>query len=106
MPTERTALHEHQNPAPTYEEGNTSNKTDFRLYKIRWLFLATVACQNMATTMITVSFSPVATLATQYYKVSGNEIDLIAIVPWAFNAAGMFLAIYSIGRFKLLTSIR
>jgi FLVCR family MFS transporter 7 len=86
------------------EEAN--NSSEYILYKSRWLFLATVTLLNMVCTMITVSFSPIATLATKYYKINGDELDISALTPWAINIVGMVVAIYCIGRFKLLLSIR
>ena len=40
----------------------------YKLYKTRWLFLATVAWTNMVCMMIGVSFSPVATLGKLLYS--------------------------------------
>lgn len=89
----------------TYGTQTTETK-QYQLHWSRWIFLATVVLLNMICMMNMVSFSPVATLVTEYYNVSGDKIDIIALTPWSVNVIGMFLAIYCIGRFKLLIALR
>ena len=48
--------------------------TEYKLYKRRWLFLITVASLNMICMFISVGFSPVASLVTQYYKITGHSL--------------------------------
>ena len=55
---------------------------------------------------ISVGFSPVASLVTQYYKITGDEIDLLVLIGWAINVTGMLFSIYCIGRFHLLVALR
>ena len=80
--------------------------TEYKLYKRRWLFLITVASLNMICMFISVGFSPVASLVTQYYKITGDEIDLLVLIGWAINVTGMLFSIYCIGRFHLLVALR
>ena len=81
-------------------------KMEYQLYARRWLFLLNVAMLNMLCTMIMVSFSPVATLVTQYYQISGDQVDLVPMVAIGLNVVGMVAAIYCIGKFKLLVALR
>lgn len=83
-----------------------SSDTAYQLYPIRWLFLATVAFLNLVCMLSTVSFSPVATLVTNYYKINGDQLDNLVLTAWAINVAGMLVAVYCIGRFHLLVSLR
>lgn len=80
--------------------------TSYKLYPIRWLFLATVVTLNMSCTLINVSFSPVATLVTQYYDIDGDTIDTLVLSAWSVNVLGMLLAVYFIGKFHLLVALR
>ena len=70
----------------------------YTLYKTRWLFMANVVSLNMICTLILVSFSPVATLVTNYYEISGDRIDTLTLVAFGINVVGMLAAIYAIGR--------
>ena len=80
--------------------------SEYKLYKRRWLFLGTVALLNMICMLIAVGFSPVASLVTQYYKIDGDELDLLVLIGWAINVTGMLFSIYCIGRFHLLVALR
>ena len=79
---------------------------EYQLYPRRWLFLLNVSLLNTMCTMIMVSFSPVATLVTQYYQISGDQVDLLPLVAMGLNVVGMVAAIYCIGKFKLLVALR
>ena len=70
--------------------------TEYKLYKRRWMFLITVASLNMICMFISVGFSPVASLVTQYYKITGDEIDLLVLIGWTINVTGMLFSIYCI----------
>jgi len=37
--------------------------------------------------------NPVATLASQYYSVTGDELDLIALINWIINIPGLWLGL-------------
>ena len=43
---------------------------------------------------------------TNYYEITGDEIDVIVQTAWGLNILGMFLGIYVIGKFKLLIAVR
>ena len=80
--------------------------TEYKVYKTRWLFLATLLSLNTISYLIGVSFSPVATLVTQYYNIDGDQIDLLVLTGWSIHVIGMLVSIYLIGKYHLLKSIR
>ena len=80
--------------------------TEYKVYKTRWLFLATLVSLNTISYLIGVSFSPVATLVTQYYNIDGDQIDLLVLTGWSIHVIGMLVSIYLIGKYHLLKSIR
>ena len=43
---------------------------------------------------------------TNYYEITGDEIDVIVQTAWGLNILGMFLGIYVIGKYKLLIAVR
>ena len=80
--------------------------SDYKVYKTRWLFLLTLALQNTICFLIGVSFSPVATLVTQYYQIDGDRIDLLVLSACGIHVIGILVSIYFIGRFHLLIALR
>ena len=72
--------------------------SDYKVYKTRWLFLLTLALQNTICFLIGVSFSPVATLVTQYYQIDGDRIDLLVLSACGIHVIGILVSIYFIGR--------
>ena len=64
--------------------------SEYKVHKTRWLFLATLALHNTICYLIGVSFSPVATLVTQYYKIDGDQIDILVEVGWGIHVVGMY----------------
>ena len=80
--------------------------SDYKVYKTRWLFLLTLALLNTICFLIGVSFSPVATLVTQYYQIDGDRIDLLVLTACGIHVLGIFVSIYCIGRFHILIALR
>ena len=69
-----------------------------RLYRSRWLLLASVTLLNLANYSHWVSFASVAKQGAEYYQVTGPVVDLIPMISYGLCVPFCLLAVYIVER--------
>jgi hypothetical protein len=76
------------------DENEIHTTTTYRLYRRRWLVLASFSLLSMNSAWIWITFSPIAVSMAEYWNVSLEQVDAIAAIYLYVYVPCSFLSLY------------
>ncbi|KAK7479160.1 hypothetical protein BaRGS_00029601, partial [Batillaria attramentaria] len=94
-----------QNETPSNIHYQPWSQKEYIIYKRRWFMVLVVCFINISNAMIWICFSPITNYTTDYYKISGDQVNWLSLVYVVASIPFGFIATWLLDTLGLRTSI-
>ncbi|XP_023348071.1 major facilitator superfamily domain-containing protein 7-b [Eurytemora carolleeae] len=82
-----------------------NSPAEYILYKRRWFILGSLAMLNLSNNALWISYSAVADVTAEYFKITADEVDLLGTISFMVGIPMCLVAAYITNTFGLKTGI-